>query len=121
MAPNSIYKIFLTLEIEDPSVLLSDSIHDEIRFGVNRRVQSRNLHICTMQCSTCRTSVEDKLNSHLLSSYPTTDLSAPSVDWRYDISYHIITFKYQLDLEDQNIQMYLLVPPSGDNLDTINR
>ena len=43
--------------------------------------------------------------------------------WHYDISYHIITFKYDLvmDIAEQNIEIYLLVPPSEENLVTINR
>ena len=70
-----------------------------------------------------RISFEDIFNAAFLKSYPTSDLSAPSIGWFYDISFHIITFKYDifLDSADQNIQIYLLVPPSEENLVTINR
>ena len=70
-----------------------------------------------------RISFEDILTASFLESYPTSDLKAPSIGWHYDISYHIITFKYDLvmDIAEQNIEIYLLVPPSEQNLLTINR
>ena len=75
-------------------------------------------HICHY-----RISFEDIFTAAVLESYPTSDLKAPSIGWHYDISYHIITFKYDMliDITDQNIQIYLLVPPSEQNLVKINR
>ena len=68
-----------------------------------------------------RISFEDIFTAAFLESYPTSDLGAPSIGWHYDISYHIITFKYDMDFAEQNIEIYLLVPPSEQNLLTINR
>ena len=62
------------------------------------------------------------MQTYFLDSYPTSDLESPSVDWEYDISYHIVTFKYHLDIiKERDIEIYLLVPPSQQNLALINR
>ena len=73
-------------------------------------------------CVLCSLSLEDILQTYFLDSYPTSDLSSPSIDWMYDISYHIVTFKYHLEItKDGDIEIYLLVPPSHPNLGLINR
>ena len=82
-----------------------------------------NQNALSIYLNLSRISFEDIFTAVFLESYPTSDLSAPSIGWFYDISFHIITFKYDifLDSADQNIQIYLLVPPSEENLVTINR
>ena len=113
---NSVYKMFLSLETEDLSVLQNETVVNAIRliYKINKMHFSLS-NICS------RISFEDIFTAAFLESYPTSDLGAPSIGWHYDISYHIITFKYDMDFAEQNIEIYLLVPPSEQNLLTINR